>query len=106
MDRRQPDAGSLRFDQRPQRGLASRELGQPDDPREPRGNHRDLPSLIATGKLALIVGEGEALPEPAPETGALVLEAVNEAWSMSQVLASEWIDFSEPVIDWSLAETA
>ena len=106
MDRRQPDAGGLRFDQWPQRGLAPRQLGRPDGPCGSGGSNRNLPDLIATGELARLVGEAETLLRPATETGALVHESVSEAWLMSQVLVSEWIDFSRPAIDWSLAEAA
>ena len=104
MDRRQPDAGGLRFDQRPQCGRGSRQPKRAAaGPRAPGGDYADLPSLIATGKLAYLVGQGETLPQPATETGALVLESVREAWPESQVPACEEIDSTNPTIDWGLA---
>ena len=72
-------------------------------PCAPGGDYPDLPSLIATGELAYLVGEGETLPDPAAETGALVLESVSEAWPKSQVPACEGIDSPGSTIDWGLA---
>jgi len=104
MDRRQPDTGGLRFDQRPQCGRGARQPKRAAaGPCAPGGDYPDLPSLIATGELAYLVGEGETLPDPAAETGALVLESVSEAWPKSQVPACEGIDSPGSTIDWGLA---
>lgn len=103
MGLRQPDAGGLRFDQRPQRGRASRQPRRAGGPRAPGGDYPDLPGLIATAKLASLAGEGETLPQPATETGALVLEPVSEAWPKTQVTACEGIDSTDPTIDRGLA---